>query len=142
MMTNLSPQNRISLPRYSGGGLGRGFVQATRSSPLPNPPPEYRGREMWLWVLRYAMGVTALIAMAGCGPHQRAQPVDLSKPQTAAIEYVRAIGHGDAVTARATAIGTDEEMRWVDALASLVDGLRQLNGSLYDYFGHNTGQIH
>src|SRR5579863_8396361 len=33
-------------PRYSGGGLGRGpsgFLMIT-SCPLPNPPPEYRGR--------------------------------------------------------------------------------------------------
>jgi hypothetical protein len=116
-------------------------VQATRSSPLPNPPPEYR-RELWLWVLRYAMGFTALIAMAGCGANHRAQPVDLSKPQTAAVEYVRAIGRGDPATARAAAVGTEEQMRWIDALASLVDGLRQVNGAIYDYFGHNTGQIH
>src|SRR5206468_3700562 len=45
----------FSLPRYSGGGLGRGFGRvrailqrhsaAFFQNPLPNPPPEYRGRE-------------------------------------------------------------------------------------------------
>ena len=98
---------------------------------------------MWLRRLHHAMLFTLLIAMAaGCGPHQRAQPVDLSKPQTAAVEYVRAIGRGDSATARAAAMGPEEEMRWVDALASLVDSLRQLNGALYDAFGRTTGQIH
>src|SRR5206468_3700563 len=44
-----------SLPRYSGGGLGRGFwknaaewrcnIARTLPNPLPSPPPEYLGRE-------------------------------------------------------------------------------------------------
>jgi hypothetical protein len=34
------------LPRYSGGGLGWGFfLEFGDTAPLPNPPPEYRGRE-------------------------------------------------------------------------------------------------
>src|SRR5437016_1789269 len=36
----------LSLPRYSGGGQRRGFRNVGRPGigPLPNPPPEYRGR--------------------------------------------------------------------------------------------------
>jgi len=38
----------FSLSRYSGGGLGRGFIARARGiseNPHPNPPPEYRERE-------------------------------------------------------------------------------------------------
>src|SRR5580765_5494054 len=36
-----------SLPRYSGGGLGRGFARKAhlQHNPHPSPLPEYRGRE-------------------------------------------------------------------------------------------------
>jgi hypothetical protein len=33
------------LSRYSGGGIGRGLARSSSEDPLPNPPPEYRGRE-------------------------------------------------------------------------------------------------
>jgi hypothetical protein len=147
-MINLCWAGFISLSRYSGGRPGWGFEPngALGRNPHPNPPPEYQEREkctreqlrMWLYVLVSAI----VLALTGCGPHQRAQPVDLSKPQTAAVEYLRAIGRGDSATARSAAVGPEEEMRWVDALASLVDGLRQLNSSLYECFGPRTGQVH
>ena len=45
-------ESDLSLSRYSGGGLGRGLAEhcetpknANCANPLPNPPPEYRGRE-------------------------------------------------------------------------------------------------
>src|SRR5690348_2131662 len=46
------PQSAValnSLSRYSGGGLGRGFWKSHRElaeDPHPNPPPEYRKREI------------------------------------------------------------------------------------------------
>ena len=119
------------------GWLGRVglcvLVEATHGQEyLPMPPRNWLARGLLVLAL----------TVAGCGPHQRAQPVNLSKPQTAAVEYVRAIGRGDSATARSAAMGSEEEMRWVDALSSLVDGLRQLNSALYEYFGPRTGQIH
>jgi hypothetical protein len=36
----------LSLPRSTGGGLGRGLVpRSSLENPHPNPPPAYRGRE-------------------------------------------------------------------------------------------------
>ncbi len=42
----LTDAERHPLPQYSGGGLGRGLLakRAVSRSPLPNPPPAYRGR--------------------------------------------------------------------------------------------------
>ena len=84
----------------------------------------------------------ALLVASGCTPETKPIPVNLSTPESAAIEYVKAIQRGDAPTARSIAKGTSEQMRWVDALASLVDGMRKLNEAMYDHFGRYTAQIH
>jgi hypothetical protein len=52
------------LSRYSGGGLGWGFLRRFRSNPHPSPPPEYRERETQNRVNSSlgALGVLAVLA--------------------------------------------------------------------------------
>src|SRR4051794_14555251 len=54
-----------SLPRYSGGGLGRGFAQVAHllRNPLPSPPPECRGREKCL-PIAVVLWATFVVAMS------------------------------------------------------------------------------
>src|SRR6476646_6106051 len=49
------------LPRYSGGGLGRGFLLTARlaRTPSPFPPPGYRGRGLFT-LLRGRLDLRAL----------------------------------------------------------------------------------
>jgi hypothetical protein len=83
-----------------------------------------------------------LLMAAGCAATDKPQQVNLATPESAAIEYVKALQRGDAATARFIAKGTQEQMRWVDALAALVDGMRKLNEAMYNNFGRYTAQIH
>src|SRR2546423_2076741 len=98
---------------------------------------------------RFAVSIaikTALLApgllLWGCQSLGRAKPVDLSTPQSAAMSYVKALQYGDAATARAACTGTEEEMRWVDAMAAMVRGLRDINSALYAHFGPVSSQMH
>jgi len=83
-----------------------------------------------------------LVAAGGCAAPPKPQPVNLSAPQLAAVEYVKALQRGDSATARVICSGSEQELRWIDSLASLIDGIRQLNNALYDRFGRYTHQIH
>ena len=45
-VATLAGATSSSLPRYAGGGLGRGRGEAIRQNLHPGPPPEYRDREV------------------------------------------------------------------------------------------------
>ncbi|MDB5172760.1 MAG: hypothetical protein JWN51_1533 [Phycisphaerales bacterium] len=81
--------------------------------------------------------LTAPLLCCGCESliGGRAQKVDLSTPKAAALDYLKAIGRGDAATARAASTGTGEQMRWVDGLAGFVDGMRKFDAALTAKFG-------
>src|SRR5262249_9485631 len=73
------------LPRYSGGGLGRGFAQEiiVRHNPLPSPPPEYRGREKIHTGARWLIIAAACLILTGCweenmGTQPKAKPMQAS----------------------------------------------------------------
>ncbi len=83
-----------------------------------------------------------MFLLVGCGFMGRARAVDLSSPQAAAMSYVKALQYGDAATAKAACTGTDEEMRWVDDMATMIRGLRELNSALYAAFGPISSQMH
>ncbi|MDB5292058.1 MAG: hypothetical protein JWL69_3299 [Phycisphaerales bacterium] len=72
----------------------------------------------------------------------RAQKVDLSTPKSAALDYVKAIQRGDATTAKAASTGTGEQMRWVDGLAGMVDGMRKFDEAMFAKFGKVIDQAH
>jgi prepilin-type N-terminal cleavage/methylation domain-containing protein len=56
-------RRNYSLPRYSGGGLGRGLY--SRRNPLPGPPREYRGRgERRAFTLVEILAVVVIIGIA------------------------------------------------------------------------------
>ena len=84
-----------------------------------------------------------LMPVGGCGPlvPRKAQPVDLSSPKSAALAYLKAIQRGDAATARAAAVGTEEELRWVDSIANMVDGMRVFDKALLARFSRVGYQI-
>lgn len=89
------------------------------------------------------MFAAALVAMSGaCASMQKAKPVDLSSPKSAATAYVKAIQAGDAPTARAASTGTSQEMDWVDGWAGFARATRDLNNAVYKRFGKMTHQIH
>ena len=85
----------------------------------------------------------ALVAISGaCASMQKAKPVDLTSPKSAATAYVKAIQAGDAPTARAAATGTGQEMDWIDGWAGFARATRDLNNAIYTRFGKVTHQIH
>jgi hypothetical protein len=90
---------------------------------------------------RAGFAVLLLAALAGCEGMGRAQPVDLSSPQSAAMAYLKALQRGDAPTARAACVGNAAQMRWVDALAAMIDGIRKLDAAVHAKFGFAASQL-
>lgn len=95
-----------------------------------------------LRILKVVFAVTSVAICGACASMQKAKPVDLSSPKSAATAYVKAIQVGDAPTARAAASGTAQEMDWVDGWAGFARATRDLNNAIYTRFGKVTHQIH
>jgi hypothetical protein len=84
------------------------------------------------------------LANAGCAnqpPAQPTTPLNLSTPADAAMTFVRAIGQGDAASAKAASLGTEQQKYWVVALAGMIDGLRQVDRALLKHFGAAAERI-
>ena len=92
--------------------------------------------------LKVVFAVTSVAICGACASMQKAKPVDLTSPKSAATAYVKAIQVGDAPTARAAATGTGQEMDWVDGWADFARATRDLNNAVYTRFGKITHQIH
>lgn len=83
-----------------------------------------------------------LLTLSGCGA--KAGPsrvaVDLSKPLPALLTYLNALAQCDVATAKSASVGTEEDKRWIDAMAALVGGLRSYQQALDQRFGNQAVQ--
>ncbi len=95
--------------------------------------------------LTFIVSLATCVAVGGCAhdaPRRRSVPLNLSTPKDAALTFVRAIGQGDAATAKAASLGTDAQKHWIDAVAGLIDGLRRLDEALLGRFGQAAERMH
>lgn len=66
--------------------------------------------------------------------------MDLSKPLPALLTYLNALAQCDVATAKSASVGTEEDKRWIDAMAALVGGLRSYQQALDQRFGNQAVQ--
>jgi hypothetical protein len=77
----------------------------------------------------------------GCNSHPPPHvAVDLSGPKPAAVSFFRAVSEGDVRTARDASIGTTKDKEWIDAMSSMVTGLRRYDEAILRRFGHQAAQ--
>jgi hypothetical protein len=74
------------------------------------------------------------IALFAIGCEAKAAPAripsDLSNPKPAALTFLTAIAKGDIKTAKAASIGTNRDKEWIDAIVTLITGLREYDSAL------------
>jgi hypothetical protein len=84
----------------------------------------------------------ALVALFATGCGAKAAPIqvttDLSKPKAAALTFLNAIAHGDTKTAKAASTGTTQDKEWIDAIVTLITGLREYDSALMLRFGSDA----
>ena len=87
--------------------------------------------------------VLLLLHAGGCASQSSGPqvPSDLTNPKAATLTFLRAISAGDVHTAKSACIGTDEQKASVDALASLITGLRAYDQAITTHFGTEAAQI-
>jgi hypothetical protein len=79
------------------------------------------------------LSLTSLALFAiGCGAKAAPNRVtsDLSKPKAAALTFLNAIAQGDIKTAKAASIGTTQDKEWIDAIVTLITGLREYDNAM------------
>jgi len=84
-----------------------------------------------------------LLALAGgCRSSNPAPEVasDLTTPKAAALTFLHAISAGDVKTAKSASIGNDQEKAAVEALTTLVTGLRAYEHAITKRFGGQAAQ--
>ncbi|HEY8751689.1 MAG TPA: hypothetical protein VIM11_27160, partial [Tepidisphaeraceae bacterium] len=85
------------------------------------------------------IGVLAAPLLAvgsGCSfSHGPTVPLDLSGPKPAAITFLHAISAGDLHTAQAACTGNKDEKAAVEALSTLITGLRNYDQAIAVRFG-------
>lgn len=54
------------------------------------------------------------------------------------MTYLNAIAQGNAAKARAASVGTEQDKRWIDAMTSLISGLRSYDEALMARFGRQA----
>jgi hypothetical protein len=92
---------------------------------------------------RSEMAVLCLMGWlaGGCNSHPPPHVVaDLSSPKPAAVSFFRAISEGDIRTARDASIGTAKDKEWIDAMSSMLTGLRRYDQAIIRRFGHQAAQ--
>jgi hypothetical protein len=99
-----------------------------------------RSKSVFRGGLVLARIVTAFVICCGCGAKTAPLPrdVDLSKPKAAALSFLRSLARGDGRTARAISIGSEADTRWVDAMVTLITGLREYDQALLDKFNREA----
>ncbi len=101
-------------------------------------------RSRTVTALKERLIAALFVGLLGCASQDRPQSrvaLNLNTPRDAAMTFVRAIGQGDVVTAKAASIGTESQKHWIDALAGLIDGLRSVDGALLRRFGGSAERI-
>ena len=87
---------------------------------------------------RHQLLLFAFIALSATGCGAKATPsnfsIDLSKPKSAALTFFSAVAQGDVKTAKAASIGTNQDREWIDAIATLITGLREYDAALMKRF--------
>lgn len=73
-----------------------------------------------------ALFVAARVAVAG---------PDLSSPKSAAMSFAKALEAGDAATAKASAVATEEEGKFIDVMAGMMSGMLKLKAASIAKFG-------
>jgi len=66
---------------------------------------------------------------------------DLSAPKPAALSFLHAIARADARAAKAASVGTDQDRQSIDAIVSLIAGLRAYADALKARFGAQASSI-
>jgi len=90
-----------------------------------------------------ALGLALLLVfIGGCASHKPAPHVaaDLTSPKAAALTFLRAISAGDVQTAKSACIGTEREKASVEALSTLITGLRAYDQAVNTRFGVEAAQ--
>ena len=78
---------------------------------------------------------------AGCGGERPPHVVaDLSGPKPAAVSFFRAVAEGDVATARQASIGTSQDKQWIDAMSSMLTGLKRYDQAVLKRFGNEATQ--
>jgi hypothetical protein len=93
---------------------------------------------------RLIIGVFPLLLLgfaAGCTttPAPRVAS-DLTTPKSAALTFLSAISAGDVQTAKNACVGTDQEKAVVEALSTLITGLRAYDQAVTPRFGVEAAQ--
>lgn len=88
------------------------------------------------------LALTGGLCLVGCASSAPpVNPGELSTPQTALMTYLHAIAQGDAAKARAASVGTEQDKRWIDAMAGLISGLRSYDQALTARFGQQATSV-
>ena len=82
-----------------------------------------------------------LAVVTGCSSHPPPHVVaDLSGPKPAALTFFRAVAEGDVSTARQASIGTGQDKQWIDAMSSMLTGLKRYDEAVMKRFGSQAVQ--
>jgi len=93
--------------------------------------------------LKLALLLALVGGGGGCTSHQSAPQVasDLTSPKAAALTFLRAISAGDVRTAKSACMGTEQDKASVEALSSLITGLREYDQAVTGRFGVEAAQV-
>jgi hypothetical protein len=94
---------------------------------------------------RLIIGIFLALLLAPAGGCRSSNPApqvasDLTTPKAAALTFLHAISAGDVKTAKSASIGNDQEKAAVEALATLVTGLRDYERAITKHFGGQAAQ--
>jgi hypothetical protein len=88
----------------------------------------------WPWL--------AGLGLIGCAAKPAPIPAaQLSKPQPALMVFLNAVSRCDVAAAKASSVGTEQDKRWIDGMAALVNGLRSYDEALVSRFGRQATRM-
>src|SRR5258707_810347 len=90
-------------------------------------------------MIRYTT-LRAFVAMIACAAAlpafvRAADAPDLSTPKSSAVAFAKALSTGNKEGLRAVCTGTEEELKSIDAMASLFSGMKKFRDACTDKFG-------
>lgn len=83
----------------------------------------------------FVLACLALVAPARAAETGAADKVDFSDPKPVAVAFAKAMVAGDAKAVRATAVGTDEEFKTVEALGAIFPAIKKFKAACDAKFG-------